>query len=212
EHHASDAGPGERQRHREALATAEPGQDRAADTGQAQAGPRRRQHQVDREELPRDGDQAERGHRGRHADHAVAEHPARATAVDETADQHDADGADRVIDRHRERDEPGRPPVQTAQRVQIDTEAVETEAPGEGRDDAAGDDDGPAAVEGHGMVIREGAAKRVEGEVCFWPNPRARRAPVKLDVSMLTHDLKTLPDYARKVEAMGTSSFTGALL
>ena len=26
---------------------------------------------------------------------------------------------------------------------------------------------------------------------------------MKLDVSMLTHDLKTLPDYARKVEAMG---------
>jgi alkanesulfonate monooxygenase SsuD/methylene tetrahydromethanopterin reductase-like flavin-dependent oxidoreductase (luciferase family) len=26
---------------------------------------------------------------------------------------------------------------------------------------------------------------------------------VKLDVGMLTHDLKTLPEYARKVEAMG---------
>ena len=26
---------------------------------------------------------------------------------------------------------------------------------------------------------------------------------MKLDVGMLTHDLKTLPDYARKVEAMG---------
>ncbi len=26
---------------------------------------------------------------------------------------------------------------------------------------------------------------------------------MKLDVSMLTHDLKSLPDYARKVEAMG---------
>jgi hypothetical protein len=26
---------------------------------------------------------------------------------------------------------------------------------------------------------------------------------VKLDVSMLTHDLKSIPDYARKVEAMG---------
>ena len=26
---------------------------------------------------------------------------------------------------------------------------------------------------------------------------------MKLDIGMLTHDLKTLPDYARKVEAMG---------
>jgi alkanesulfonate monooxygenase SsuD/methylene tetrahydromethanopterin reductase-like flavin-dependent oxidoreductase (luciferase family) len=26
---------------------------------------------------------------------------------------------------------------------------------------------------------------------------------VKLDIGMLSHDLKTLPDYARKVEAMG---------
>ena len=33
--------------------------------------------------------------------------------------------------------------------------------------------------------------------------PSARRTPVKLDVGMLTHDLKTLPDYARKVEAHG---------
>src|SRR5207244_13043909 len=30
-----------------------------------------------------------------------------------------------------------------------------------------------------------------------------RRSPVKLDIGMLSHDLKTLPDYARKVEAMG---------
>ena len=30
-----------------------------------------------------------------------------------------------------------------------------------------------------------------------------RRPTVKLDVGMLTHDLKTLPDYARKVEAIG---------
>jgi len=27
--------------------------------------------------------------------------------------------------------------------------------------------------------------------------------PVKLDVGMLTHDLKSIPDYARKVEALG---------
>jgi alkanesulfonate monooxygenase SsuD/methylene tetrahydromethanopterin reductase-like flavin-dependent oxidoreductase (luciferase family) len=33
--------------------------------------------------------------------------------------------------------------------------------------------------------------------------PPSKETPVKLDVSMLTHDLKTLPDYARKVEAMG---------
>src|SRR5438093_4515635 len=33
--------------------------------------------------------------------------------------------------------------------------------------------------------------------------PRLRRSPVKLDVGMLTHDLKTSADYARKVEAMG---------
>jgi len=26
---------------------------------------------------------------------------------------------------------------------------------------------------------------------------------VKLDAGMLTHDLKTIPDYARRVEAMG---------
>ncbi|PYM76272.1 MAG: LLM class F420-dependent oxidoreductase, partial [Candidatus Rokuibacteriota bacterium] len=26
---------------------------------------------------------------------------------------------------------------------------------------------------------------------------------MKLDIGMLSHDLKTLPDYARKVEAMG---------
>ena len=26
---------------------------------------------------------------------------------------------------------------------------------------------------------------------------------MKLDVGMLTHDLKTIPDYARKVEALG---------
>ena len=26
---------------------------------------------------------------------------------------------------------------------------------------------------------------------------------MKLDIGMLTHDLKTLPDYARKVEALG---------
>ena len=26
---------------------------------------------------------------------------------------------------------------------------------------------------------------------------------MKLDIGMLTHDLKTLPDYARKIEAMG---------
>ncbi len=26
---------------------------------------------------------------------------------------------------------------------------------------------------------------------------------MKLDVSMLTHDLKSIPDYARKVEALG---------
>ena len=30
-----------------------------------------------------------------------------------------------------------------------------------------------------------------------------KETPVKLDVGMLTHDLKTSPDYARKVEAMG---------
>ena len=30
-----------------------------------------------------------------------------------------------------------------------------------------------------------------------------RRPTVELDIGMLTHDLKTLPDYARKVEAMG---------
>src|SRR5512132_1366317 len=33
--------------------------------------------------------------------------------------------------------------------------------------------------------------------------PSARRTPVKLDVSMLTHDLRTSPEFARKVEAMG---------
>jgi probable F420-dependent oxidoreductase len=30
-----------------------------------------------------------------------------------------------------------------------------------------------------------------------------RRLPVKLDVGMLSHDLRSIPDYARKVEAMG---------
>ncbi|HEV8586928.1 MAG TPA: TIGR03617 family F420-dependent LLM class oxidoreductase, partial [Methylomirabilota bacterium] len=32
---------------------------------------------------------------------------------------------------------------------------------------------------------------------------RHGRPPLKLDVGMLTHDLRTLPDYARKVEALG---------
>src|SRR6185295_4368602 len=135
-----------------------------------------------------------RGHRDGHADDPVGEHAARAVAVDEAADHHDAAGADRVVDAHRDRDEAGRPAVQTTECVEVDTEAVEAEAPGEARDDAAGDDDGPAAVEPHGIVIRDGMGKRVEGAVCCWPNPRARRTPVKLDVSMLTHDLKTLPD------------------
>src|SRR5205823_7370572 len=31
----------------------------------------------------------------------------------------------------------------------------------------------------------------------------AKERPVKLDVGMLTHDLKSIPGYARKVEAMG---------
>ena len=35
------------------------------------------------------------------------------------------------------------------------------------------------------------------------PSTETRRPTVKLDIGMLTHDLKTLPDYARKVEAMG---------
>src|SRR4029453_11494485 len=34
------------------------------------------------------------------------------------------------------------------------------------------------------------------------PQAPTRRPIVKLDIGMLTHDLKTLPDYARKVEAM----------
>jgi hypothetical protein len=162
EHHAAHAGPGEREGHGEALAAAEPGQDRATDAGQAEAGPGRRQHQVDGEELPGGGDQAERGHRGGHGDDAVGEHAAGTVVVDDAADQHDAAGADRVVDRHRDRDEAGGPAVQAAQRVEIDAEPVEAEAPGEARDDAAGDDDGPAAVDGHGIVIRDAREKRVE--------------------------------------------------
>src|SRR5215831_6845106 len=37
-----------------------------------------------------------------------------------------------------------------------------------------------------------------------------RRVIVKLDIGMLTHDLKTLPDYARKVEAMGYDTLWSA--
>src|SRR5499425_1097123 len=37
-----------------------------------------------------------------------------------------------------------------------------------------------------------------------------RRLIVKLDIGMLTHDLKTLPDYARKVEAMGYDTLWSA--
>ena len=33
--------------------------------------------------------------------------------------------------------------------------------------------------------------------------PSTEETPVKLDVGMLTHDLKTTPDYARKIDAMG---------
>src|SRR2546422_7049791 len=33
--------------------------------------------------------------------------------------------------------------------------------------------------------------------------PDSRRGPVKLDVGMLNHDLKSIPAYARKVEALG---------
>src|SRR3970282_950867 len=32
---------------------------------------------------------------------------------------------------------------------------------------------------------------------------RGKGGAVKLDVAMLTHDLKSVPDYARKVEALG---------
>src|SRR5262247_2673191 len=35
------------------------------------------------------------------------------------------------------------------------------------------------------------------------PTPHPGRLTVKLDIGMLTHDLKTTADYARKVEAMG---------
>ena len=33
--------------------------------------------------------------------------------------------------------------------------------------------------------------------------PCQQERPVKLDVGMLTHDLKSIPAYARKVEALG---------
>src|SRR5499426_3448961 len=42
------------------------------------------------------------------------------------------------------------------------------------------------------------------------PTPHPGRLTVKLDIGMLTHDLKTLPDYARKVEAMGYDTLWSA--
>src|SRR5437867_10313332 len=44
-------------------------------------------------------------------------------------------------------------------------------------------------------------AGRTDPVTMAYPDPR--RGPVKLDVGMLTHDLKSIPAYARKVEALG---------
>src|SRR5215470_16210543 len=54
-------------------------------------------------------------------------------------------------------------------------------------------------------------SSRASGIQAGWPSGcatgrvecAAKETLVKLDVGMLTHDLKTIPEYARKVEALG---------
>src|SRR5207244_2419393 len=66
------------------------------------------------------------------------------------------------------------------------------------------DDDGPE----HGAHPRPARRRRGRGDDCARGAGRARapapgRSLVKLDCYMLTHDLKSVPAYSRKVEALG---------
>ena len=153
DHHAADARAGQRQRHRQGLAAAEPRQQCRAEARRAEAGPARREQYVHGEELPQRGDLPEQSERARHRADPVGEHAPRTVPVDQTADRDDQRGADQIVDRHRHRDGPGGPAMEAHENVQVDAEAVEGESPGEARDGRARGDDVPTVVgRGHGSL------------------------------------------------------------